>query len=191
VPLEVLHNQPISVYNSESLMTLEPSGDEVAAEDRPLRFVKTNNEQAAHLVADARASPRYAITQAIRFTRKGHAPAPALLVNLSEGGALARIKVRAPEEAIVPPWPLRLSHGDELWMVDLIELPLPCWLIETGVGLIRVHIYHDRRTHEPLQALIARLAATCQRHRAEANPTPAGHPGAEKAALTSGGSWII
>jgi hypothetical protein len=172
-------------------MTLEPSGDEVAAEDRPLRFVRTNNEQAAHLVADARAGPRYAITQAIRFTRKGHAPARASLVNLSEGGALARIKVRASEEAIIPPWPLRLSHGDELWMVDLIELPLPCWLIETGVGLIRVHIYHDRRTHEPLQALIARLAATCQRQRAEANPTPAEQLRTEKAAPTPEGSWII
>jgi hypothetical protein len=80
---------------------------------------------------------------------------------------LARIKIRAPEEAVIPPWPLRLSPGDELWMVGLIEPPLPCWLIETEVGLIRVHIYHDRRTREPLQALISHLAATSQQPRAE------------------------
>jgi hypothetical protein len=128
--------------------------DEVAAEDRLRRFGRIDKEQVAHLVADERASPRYAITRAIRFTRKGHAPAPASLVNLSEGGALARIKapIRPAEEAIIPPWPLRLSTGDELWLVDLIEPPLPCWVIETELGLIRVHIYHDRRTREPLQA---------------------------------------
>ena len=93
-------------------------------------------------------------------------------MNLSEGGALARIKGRAPEEASIPPWPLRLSPGDELWMLDLIGLPLPCWLIETGVGLIRVHIYHDHKTRESLHALMARLAATCQQQRAEVSPTP-------------------
>ena len=104
---------------------------------------------------------------------------------------MARIKVRASEEAIIPPWPLRLSHGDELWMVDLIELPLPCWLIETGIGLIRVHIYHDRRTREPLQALIAHLAATSQRQRAEANPTSAEEPHAEEAKPEPGEFWMI
>jgi hypothetical protein len=159
--------------------------------DRPLRFVRTNKEQAAHLIVDARASPRYAISQAIRFTRKGHAPAPASLVNLSEGDALARIKGRAPEEAIVPPWPLRLSSSDELWMVDLIELPLPCWLIETGVGLIRVHIYHDHKTREPLQALIARLAATCQQQRAEASPRPTEQQRTGEPDPTPEGAWMI
>jgi hypothetical protein len=165
----------------------------VAAEDRLRRFVRINKEQVAHLVADERASPRYAITRAIRFTRKGHAPAPASLVNLSEGGALARIKapIRPAEEAIIPPWPLRLSTGDELWLVDLIEPPLPCWLIETELGLIRVHIYHDRKTRQPLQALIAHLAATSQRQRAEANPTPAEQPCAEEAKPASGEVWMI
>jgi hypothetical protein len=167
--------------------------DEVAAVDRLLRFTRINKEQVAHLVADERASPRYAITRAIRFTRKGLAPAPALLVNLSEGGALARIKapIRPPEEAVIPPWPLRLSPGDELWLVDLIELPLPCWMIETELGLIRVHIYHDRKTREPLQALIAHLAATSQRQRAEANPTSVEQPRAEEAKAAPAECWMI
>ena len=167
--------------------------DEVATEDRLRRFVRIDKEQVAHLVADERASPRYAITKPIRFTRKGHAPAPASLVNLSEAGALARIKapVRPSEDAMIPPWPLRLNSGDELWLVDLIELPLPCWVIETELGLIRVHIYHDRRTREPLQTLIANLAATSQRQRVEADPTPAEQPHAEEANPASTGVWMI
>jgi hypothetical protein len=173
-------------------MTLGRSGDKVAREDRSFRFAETNNEQAAHLVVDARASPRYATSQAIRFTRKGHAPAVASLVNLSEGGALARIKVRAHEEEVIPSWPLRLKPGDELWMVDLIELPLPCWLIEAGVGLIRVHIYHDEKTRKPLQALIARLAETCERQRAEANRASEEQLYSDNAAgLPPKGAWII
>jgi hypothetical protein len=176
----------------------------VAAEDRILRFDRTNKEQTARLVVDARASPRYAINQTIRFARAGRAPAPASLVNLSEGGALARIKaqpVGAPEAA---PWPLHLSHGDELWLLDLIELPLPCWLIEAEVGLIRVHVYDDLRTREPLRALIARLAAACQQQRAaqeastsaaqraEACPKPAEQERAAEAANpTPGGVWMI
>ena len=104
---------------------------------------------------------------------------------------MARIRGRAPEEAIIPPWPLRLKPGDELWMVDLIELPLPCWLIETGVGLVRVHIYHDQKTREPLQALIARLAATCPQQRAEASPRPMEQQGAEQPNPTPQGVWMI
>ena len=92
---------------------------------------------------------------------------------------------------MIPPWPLRLNSGDELWLVDLIELPLPCWVIETELGLIRVHIYHDRRTREPLQTLIANLAATSQRQRVEADPTPAEQPHAEEANPTSTGVWMI
>jgi hypothetical protein len=170
----------------------EQSGDEVAAEDR-LRSDGANKEQTARVVADARASPRYVTNQAIRFVRKGHAPAPASLVNLSEVGALARIKApfRAPEAATIPPWPLRLSPGDELWLVDLIELPLSCWLIEAAVGLIRVHIHNDRRTRTPLQALLARLAVTSQQRRAEASCTPAEQQRAEDANPTPEGFWTI
>jgi hypothetical protein len=166
-------------------------GDEVAREDRPLRFVRVNQEQAAHLVVDARASPRYAISQAIRFTRKGHVPAPASLVNLSEGGALARIRGNAFGGAIAPPWPLRLKPGDELWMVDLIELPLPCWLIEAGVGLIRVHIYHDDMTRTPLRALIARLAAACQQQHVEARPMSAEQQPTRMTNRRSDEAWMI
>jgi hypothetical protein len=176
----------------ESWNFTEQSGDEVAAENR-LRSDGANKELIARVAADARASPRYVINQAIRFMRKGHAPAPASLVNLSEGGALARIKapVRAPEAAVIPPWPLRLGPGDELWLVDLIELPLSCWLIEAAVGLIRVHIHNDRRTRTPLQALLARLAGTSQQQRAEASCTPAERQRAEDTNPFPEGFWLI
>jgi hypothetical protein len=166
-------------------------GDEVPGEDRPLRFVRVNKEQADHLIVDARASPRYAISQAIRFTRKGHVPAPASLVNLSEGGALARMRGNAFGGAIALPWPLRLRPGDELWMVDLIELPLPCWLIEAGVGLIRVHIYHDDMTRTPLRALIARLAAACQQQHVEARPMSAEQQPTRMTNRRSDEAWMI
>jgi hypothetical protein len=166
-------------------------GDEVPGQDRPLRFVRANKEQADHLIVDARASPRYAFSQAIRFTRKGHVPAPASLVNLSEGGALARMRGNAFGGAIALPWPLRLRPGDELWMVDLIELPLPCWLIEAGVGLIRVHIYHDDMTRTPLRALIARLAAACQQQHVEARPMSAEQQPTRMTNRRSDEAWMI
>jgi hypothetical protein len=105
---------------------------------------------------ERRQSPRYAINRPITFRRPALAAASALLINLAEGGALARIKI--PEDTFIPPWPLRLANGDELWMADLIDRPLLCWIIEIETDLVRVHIYNDHRIRPRLRALIERLA---------------------------------
>jgi hypothetical protein len=128
----------------------------MASEDRPQIETERLASKGPGGV-EARASPRYAIRQAIRFTRTGASPAPGSLVNISQSGALGRVKY--PEKSLIPPWPLHLRHGDELWVADLIDLPLRCWVIDVEIGLIRMHFYNDRKARPLLHALIARLAS--------------------------------
>lgn len=105
----------------------------------------------------ATAATSYKIETAILFRRRGFLPAPGFLINITESGALTRI---GPTESNgVPPWPLHLRHGDELWLSNILEDPLYYWVLEIEGDLLRLRLFRDTGVLPSLRALIARRDA--------------------------------
>lgn len=105
---------------------------------------------------DSRIVPRYAIRRSIWFRRRGAIPVPGELLNISEKGALARVD--RSNDRYTPPWPLYLRHGDELWLYNVIDDPLNCWVVGVEQGIVRLRLFNDASLLPDLRSLIHRLA---------------------------------
>jgi hypothetical protein len=106
---------------------------------------------------EMRAAPRYTLRRSIWFRARGALPAPGLLLNISERGALAQFDAaKAAENAS---WPLRLRHGDELWLYNVIPEPLCCWVVSVERDLIRLRLFSDTDVLPALRKLIMHLAS--------------------------------
>src|SRR5689334_13474652 len=100
---------------------------------------------------------RVSVNRTIWFRRRGALPARALLLSISEQGALAQADLSDSSDRAT--WPLHLRHGDELWLSDVIGDPLPCWVVAVEQGLIRLRLTYDAGLLPDLRAFMARSAS--------------------------------
>lgn len=105
---------------------------------------------------DQGAVPRYAIHRSIWFRRRGAIPVPGELLSISEKGALARVE--RSNDRFTPPWPLYLRHGDEVWLYNVINEPLNCWVVAVERDVVRLRLFKDAGVLPDLRSLIDRFA---------------------------------
>ena len=78
-----------------------------------------------------------------------------LVFNISRSGAAIRFHgIHAP---LPGPWPARLKHGDEIWISGLLEVAVPCWVVDVREGVLRVHFSLDPAMLRELRAKITTL----------------------------------
>jgi hypothetical protein len=117
---------------------------------------------------------RIMVDRAIWFRRRGAIPAPGRLLNISERGALAQVDQAAAPDGIC--WPLHLRHGDELWLTDVIDDPLECWVVSVERDLIRLRLMYDAGLLPELRAFMSRPAAVTQAPSEVLHPDPSEGP---------------
>jgi hypothetical protein len=105
--------------------------------------------------ADRRRAPRHDVDFQVWLKRRGLAPAAGSLFNLSRTGAA--IRIHGWNIPVPSPWPIRLNHGDEIWLTGLFDSPASCWVIAVNDGVLRVHFSLDEDTRDKLQGMIAAL----------------------------------
>jgi hypothetical protein len=98
-------------------------------------------------------------------------PAPGLLLNISERGALAQVQTTKADAA---PWPMHLRQGYELWLSNVIPEPLFCWVVAVERDLVRLRLLNDESVLPDLRALIAQLALDQANPRSLAADKPRG-----------------
>jgi hypothetical protein len=100
---------------------------------------------------------RVSVNRTIWLHRRGALPAPGLLLNISEQGALAQADLSASPDRVT--WPRHLRHGDELWLSDVVGDPLPCWVVAVEQDLIRLRLTYDAGLLPELRIFMARSAS--------------------------------
>jgi hypothetical protein len=105
--------------------------------------------RAARHASDRRAAPRHDVDYAVSFRRRGLAPVAGTVINISRGGAAVR--VHGWHIPVPSPWPIRLKHGDEVWLADLLEEPIACWVVGIEEGVLRVHFTQNEATRRKLR----------------------------------------
>jgi hypothetical protein len=100
---------------------------------------------------------RVSVNRTIWLHRRGALPAPGLLLNISEQGALAQADLSASPDRVT--WPRHLRHGDELWLSDVVGDPLPCWVVAVEQDLIRLRLTYDAGLLPELRTFMARSAS--------------------------------
>ena len=104
---------------------------------------------------ERRAAPRYDVHIDVWLRRRGLAPVAGSVVNISASGAAIRVHGwNVPEPS---PWPTRLNHGDEMWVIGLLDTALSCWAIAVNNGLLRVHFSLDDASRHQLCDMILAL----------------------------------
>ncbi|HQT75710.1 MAG TPA: hypothetical protein PLD10_01565 [Rhodopila sp.] len=67
-------------------------------------------------------------------------------------------RVDKPESPYAVAWPLYLRHGDELWLWDVLEDPLACWVVAVERDLVRLRIINDAGILPELRAFLSHVA---------------------------------
>jgi PilZ domain-containing protein len=102
-----------------------------------------------------RVAPRFDVDHSVSLNRPGLVPAAGLVFNISRSGAAIRFHgIHAP---LPGPWPARLKHGDEIWISGLLEVAVPCWVVDVREGVLRVHFSLDPAMLRELRAKITTL----------------------------------
>jgi hypothetical protein len=92
----------------------------------------------------------------IWFRRRSALPAPGILLNLSERGAL--VQLDRDRLADAPPWPLYLRHGDEIWLSEILRDPLASWVVSVERDLVRLRLINDAGILQDLRAFLSHVA---------------------------------
>ena len=99
--------------------------------------VESAHVPGARPALDRRGATRFDVDVEVTLSARGRIPMTALVFNLSRSGAAIRIHgVHVP---VPEPWPVRLKHGDELWVAGVVDDPIFCWVVTTENGVLRVH----------------------------------------------------
>jgi hypothetical protein len=104
-----------------------------------------------------RQAPRHDAQIEIWLRRRGLAPNAAMVMNISRSGAA--IRIHGWNVPVPSPWPTRLKHGDEVWLVGLLSAPISCWVVTVDDGVLRVRFELDDQMREQLHTLIESLPA--------------------------------
>jgi hypothetical protein len=92
---------------------------------------------AQNATEERRGARRHDVDLEVTLSGRGRISMPALLFNISRSGAAIRIHgVHVP---VPEPWPVRLKHGDELWVLGVLDDPIFCWVVAVDSGILRVH----------------------------------------------------
>jgi len=104
---------------------------------------------------ERRAAPRYDVHIDVWMRRQGLAPVAGSVINISANGAAIRVHGwNVPQPSA---WPTRLNHGDELWVVGLLETAVSCWVITVDDGLLRVRFSLNDVMKQQMCDMIAAL----------------------------------
>jgi hypothetical protein len=114
----------------------------------PMAWTKAGREEATRQ-SDRRGAPRHEVDYAVWIKRRGLVPVAGTMINISRSGAA--IRVHGWHVPVPGPWPIRLNHGDEVWLTDLLDQPLSCWVIAIEEGVMRVHFTLDEATRHELR----------------------------------------
>jgi hypothetical protein len=84
----------------------------------------------------ARAHERYEASIAVSVGPLGMRPVAGTVINISQGGAAIRINGW---QAEIMAWLTLLNKDDEMRLTGLRAVPMQCWVVAFGDGILRVH----------------------------------------------------
>jgi PilZ domain len=114
--------------------------------------------ETASAVPDRRDAPRFDVDHAVLVRREGLVPVAGTLINLSRSGAA--IRIHGWHVPVPGAWPVRLKHGDEVELGDLLDEPVPCWVIAVEEGVLRVRFLVGEATRTKLREKYPILSAS-------------------------------
>ncbi|WP_146101822.1 hypothetical protein [Rhodopila globiformis] len=117
---------------------------------------------------------RIVVDRPIWFRRRGALPAPGRLLKISERGAIAQVDRAGSPNGIC--WPLYLRHGDEVWLTDVIDDPLACWVVAVERDLVRLRLMYDAGLLPELRAFMSRPVELDDASKEVPHPDPAEGP---------------
>ncbi len=129
-------------------------GFAIVADPRRARTPPAMPMQAAvgRTLREQRGAPRHNLERDVLIRRRGELARAGKLMNISETGAAVR--VQPPTDLATGLWPYNLSNGDDVWLTELLDDPVSCWVIGVNHDVLRVRFAHDDTIRPQIRALI-------------------------------------